>query len=54
MTLDQFFHMRPVPGHARHRGSIPGFYVCGAAHPGGILNGLPGGNAAREIPRDAG
>jgi phytoene dehydrogenase-like protein len=53
MTLDQFFHMRPIPGHARYRGPFAGLYLCGAsAHPGGILNGLPGRNAAREILRD--
>ena len=53
MTLDQFFHMRPIPGHARYRGLIPGLYLCSAStHPGGILNGLPGRNAAREILRD--
>jgi phytoene dehydrogenase-like protein len=53
MTLDQFFHMRPIPGHARYRGPIPGLYLCGAsAHPGGILNGIPGRNAAREILKD--
>jgi phytoene dehydrogenase-like protein len=53
MTLDQFFHMRPIPGHARYRGPIPGLYLCGAStHPGGIANGLPGRNAAREILRD--
>jgi phytoene dehydrogenase-like protein len=53
MTLDQFFHMRPIPGFARYRGPFPGLYLCGAsAHPGGILNGIPGRNAAREILRD--
>ena len=53
MTLDQFFHMRPIPGHARYRGPFPGLYLCGAsAHPGGILNGLPGRNAAREMLRE--
>ena len=50
MTLDQFFHMRPIPGHARYRGPLEALYLCGAsAHPGGIVNGLPGRNAAREI-----
>jgi phytoene dehydrogenase-like protein len=55
MTLDQFFHMRPVPGCARYRGPIPGLYLCGAGtHPGGLVTGLPGRNAAREILRDLG
>jgi len=50
MTLDQFFHMRPVPGYARYRTPIDGMYLCGAGtHPGGGVNGLPGHNAAREI-----
>jgi phytoene dehydrogenase-like protein len=50
MTLDQFFHMRPIPGHARYRAPVAGLYLCGAgAHPGGGVTGLPGRNAAREI-----
>jgi phytoene dehydrogenase-like protein len=50
MTLDQFFHMRPIPGYARYRTPIAGLYLCGAgAHPGGGVTGLPGHNAAREI-----
>ena len=53
MTLDQFFHMRPIPGYARYRGPFAGLYLCGAGcHPGGVLSGLPGRNAAREILRD--
>lgn len=54
MTLDQFFHMRPVPGYARYRTPIRGMYLCGAgAHPGGGVTGLPGYNAAREILKDS-
>jgi len=50
MTLDQFLHMRPIPGHARYRAPLPGLYLCGAGtHPGGNVTGLPGRNAAREI-----
>ena len=50
MTLDQFFHMRPVPGYARYRTPVAGLYMCGAgAHPGGGVTGIPGRNAAREI-----
>jgi phytoene dehydrogenase-like protein len=53
MTLDQFFHMRPIPGHARYRGPLPGLYLCGAScHPGGVVNGIPSRNAARELLRD--
>lgn len=52
MTLDQFFHMRPIPGHARYRGPFAGLYLCGAGcHPGGVITGLPGRNAAREVLR---
>jgi phytoene dehydrogenase-like protein len=54
MTLDQFFHMRPVPSCARYRTPIAGMYLCGAgSHPGGGINGLPGRNAAREILKDS-
>ena len=53
MTLDQFFHMRPIPGYARYRTPIQGLYLCGAgSHPGGGVTGLPGSNAAREILKD--
>jgi phytoene dehydrogenase-like protein len=53
MTLDQFFHMRPVPGYANYRTPVAGLYVCGAGtHPGGNVSGAPGRNAAREILKD--
>ena len=53
MTLDQFFHMRPVPGFARYQTPIAGLYLCGAgSHPGGGITGIPGRNAAREILKD--
>ncbi len=53
MTLDQFFHMRPIPGHARYRTPIDGLYLCGAGcHPGGGVTGIPGHNAARAILAD--
>jgi len=53
MTLDQFFHMRPIPGHARYRTPIDGLYLCGAGcHPGGGVTGIPGHNAARAILSD--
>jgi phytoene dehydrogenase-like protein len=54
MTLDQFFHMRPIPGYARYRTPIEGVYLCGpGCHPGGGVTGLPGQNAAREILKDS-
>jgi phytoene dehydrogenase-like protein len=50
MTLDQFMHMRPVPGFARYRTPIEGLFLCGVgAHPGGGVNGLPGYNAAQAV-----
>jgi len=52
MTLDQFFHMRPVPGWAGYRTPVEGVYLCGSGtHPGGGVTGLPGRNAAREVLR---
>jgi len=53
MTLDQFFHMRPVPSYANYRTPVVGMYLCGpGAHPGGGISGAPGRNAAREILKD--
>jgi phytoene dehydrogenase-like protein len=50
MTLDQFLHMRPIPGYARYASPVAGLYLCGAGtHPGGGVTGIPGRNAAREI-----
>jgi phytoene dehydrogenase-like protein len=52
LSLNQLFSFRPVLGHARYRGPIPGLYHCGSgAHPGGGVSGAPGRNAAREILR---
>ncbi len=53
LSLDQLFSLRPLLGHARYRGPLPGLYHCGSgAHPGGGVTGAPGHNAAREILRD--
>lgn len=50
MTLDQFFHMRPIPGYAQYTTPINGLYLGGAgSHPGGGITGIPGRNAARTI-----
>jgi phytoene dehydrogenase-like protein len=50
MTLDQFLHMRPVPGWAQYQTPIAGLYLCGAGtHPGGGVTGANGHNAARVI-----
>jgi len=54
MLLNQFFHMRPIPGLARYRAHVGGLYLCGAGcHPGGGVTGVPGHNAAREILKDS-
>lgn len=53
LHLDQFYSMRPIPGHAAHRMPTKGVYLCGSgAHPGGGVSGLPGHNAAAVILRD--
>jgi phytoene dehydrogenase-like protein len=53
MTLDQFLHMRPIPGWARYRTPVDGLYLCGAGcHPGGGVTGIPGANAAAAILAD--
>lgn len=53
LSLDQLFSMRPVYGHARYQGPLPGLYHCGSgAHPGGGVTGAPGYNAAAQILRD--
>jgi phytoene dehydrogenase-like protein len=50
LHLDQFYSMRPIPGHAAHKMPVEGVYLCGSgAHPGGGVSGLPGHNAAVEI-----
>ena len=52
LHLDQFYSMRPLPGHAAYKMPVAGVYLCGSgAHPGGGVSGLPGHNAAREILR---
>jgi len=49
-ALDQFFTMRPLLGWARYRTPIRGLYLCGAGtHPGGMVTGINGRNAAREV-----
>lgn len=55
MTIEQLFHMRPVPGWTRYRTPVQGLYLCGsAAHPGGGVMAIPGRNAARNILADQG
>ena len=50
LHLDQFYSLRPIPGHAAYKMPVDGVYLCGSgAHPGGGVSGLPGHNAARAI-----
>ena len=50
LHLDQFYSLRPIPGHANYKMPVDGVYLCGSgAHPGGGVSGLPGHNAARAI-----
>ena len=52
LHLDQFYSMRPIPGHAAYKMPVEGVYLCGSgAHPGGGVSGLPGRNAAQAILR---
>ena len=53
MTLDQMFHMRPVPGYSNYRTPLHDLYLCGSAtHPGGGVMGTSGLNASKEILKD--
>ena len=52
LHLDQFYSMRPIPGHAAYKMPVEGVFLCGSgAHPGGGVSGLPGRNAALAILR---
>ncbi|MEM1114655.1 MAG: NAD(P)/FAD-dependent oxidoreductase [Pseudomonadota bacterium] len=52
LHLDQFYSLRPIPGHAAYKMPVDGVYLCGSgAHPGGGVSGLPGRNAAQAILR---
>jgi phytoene dehydrogenase-like protein len=53
LHLDQFYSLRPIPGHAAYKMPVDGVYLCGSgAHPGGGVSGLPGRNAAQAVLRD--
>jgi phytoene dehydrogenase-like protein len=53
LTVDQLFHMRPVPGFADYRTPIKGLYQASSAtHAGGGVTGLPGHHVVREIQKD--
>jgi phytoene dehydrogenase-like protein len=53
LSLSQLFFLRPVPGWAKYRTPIRGYYQCGSGtHPGGGIMGAPGRLAAMEILND--
>lgn len=55
IALDQILWMRPIPQLARYRTPIDGLYLCGVAmHPGGVVPGAAGANAAAAIIRETG
>ncbi|MEM8563810.1 MAG: NAD(P)/FAD-dependent oxidoreductase [Pseudomonadota bacterium] len=52
LHLDQFYSLRPLPGHAAYKMPVKDVFLCGSgAHPGGGVSGLPGRNAAQAILR---
>lgn len=55
MLAEQMGPNRPVPGWSGYRMPIPGLYQTGATtHPGGMVTGFPGRNAARVVLEDLG
>jgi phytoene dehydrogenase-like protein len=55
LALHQLFFFRPVPGWAKYRTPIRGYWQCGAGtHPGGGIMGASGRLAALEILRGSG
>jgi phytoene dehydrogenase-like protein len=53
LSLDQMFHMRPVPGWSNYKTPLRGLYLCGSGvHPGGGVMGTPGLNAARTMLKE--
>ncbi|MBS1677079.1 MAG: NAD(P)/FAD-dependent oxidoreductase [Actinobacteria bacterium] len=55
MIADQMGPNRPVPGWAGYRMPVEGLYQTGATtHPGGMVTGFPGRNAARVVLEDLG
>ena len=53
LTLEQLFFLRPAPGWAQYRTPVRKLYRCGSAtHPGGVIMGAPGRNAAMKILKE--
>ncbi len=50
LCRSQVLENRPVPGMSRYKTPLTGLYLTGSStHPGGLLTGAPGYNAARAI-----
>jgi phytoene dehydrogenase-like protein len=45
-------HLRPAPGYAGYRTPIARLYQASSATHGGVVTGVPGHHAVREILRD--
>lgn len=55
LCRSQVLENRPVPGLSRYVTPVGGLYLTGSStHPGGLLTGGPGYNAARAIHEDLG
>jgi phytoene dehydrogenase-like protein len=53
LSVNQLFHMRPVPGYADFRTPVEGLYQAGSAtHGGGGVTGIPGLAVMRELLKD--
>jgi phytoene dehydrogenase-like protein len=53
LSLEQLFHLRPVPEWGAYRTPIRGLYLCGSGtHPGGGVMGAPGQLAAARVLAD--
>jgi phytoene dehydrogenase-like protein len=51
LLLEQLFSQRPLPGSG-YETPVRGLWLCGAsAHPGGVITGAPGRNAAMAVLR---
>ncbi|KAJ1287873.1 hypothetical protein BS78_02G044100 [Paspalum vaginatum] len=54
MGLDSLFLMRPAKGWSDYRTPVKGLLLCGSgAHPGGVVMGAPGRNAAAAVLKDS-
>ena len=53
LSLNQMFHMRPVPGWANFRTPIQGLYnASSATHGGGGVTGIPALQVVEQLSKD--